>query len=238
MEENIKQLRDQDQQAELVKEVKEVVGTTAVVVEPAVVEPPVADKPEAGRDKKRSSHRGGGDNRRGRGGRRNDREENDGFEQKIVDLARVTRVMAGGKRMRFRACVAVGDRKGQIALGLAKGRDVSMAINKAVTQAKKDIITLTFPRQTIRHQVREKFKAVEVLLKPAPRGKGVVAGGSVRIMLELAGVPNVVAKTFGGGNKVTTAKAALVALRLLAEYDVMHPAKKKKEKEKAIIVSE
>ncbi len=228
-EETIKDVKKRDQEQELTQEAKAAkLGAVEIVVPVAdVAVSPVAE----GRSGNQRGGRRGGDQRRG-GGRRGGRQEeqNDGFEQKIVDLARVTRVMAGGKRMRFRACVVIGDRQGTVGMGLAKGRDVTAAINKAVNQAKKDLIKISFVNETIRHEVTEKFKAVKILLKPAPKGKGVVAGGALRMVLELAGVPNVVAKTLGGNNKVTAAKAAFVALRQLALTDAAHPAKAKKEK--------
>src|SRR3989338_11276016 len=103
---------------------------------------------------------------RGNKGRNNFKSETD-LEQRIVDLARVTRVMAGGKRMRFRACVALGDKKGRIGWGIAKGADVTIAVNKAATKARKRLIKVDFVKQTIPHEVFIKFKAAKVLLKPA-----------------------------------------------------------------------
>ncbi|MBI4433222.1 30S ribosomal protein S5 [Candidatus Uhrbacteria bacterium] len=151
--------------------------------------------------------------------RREDREprEPQEFEQKILDLARVTRVTAGGKRMRFRACVAIGDRKGRVAVGLAKGADVSSAIAKATTQAKKVLVTVPMRHETIPFDVGVKFKASKVLLKPAPKGTGIIAGGVVRLILDLSGIPNVVAKMLGSSNRVTNAKATMCAIRALRD---------------------
>lgn len=146
------------------------------------------------------------------------------FDQNIIDLARVTRVMAGGKRMRFRACVAIGDKKGRVGIGLAKGTDVTLAINKAVNKAKKNLITVPMMNETIPHEIREKFKAAKILLKPAPQGTGVKAGGAMRILLELAGVPNVVGKILGTNNKINNVKATIQAL------DKLKKVKTKKEK--------
>jgi len=134
------------------------------------------------------------------------------FEQKIIDLARVTRVMAGGKRMRFRACVALGDKKGRVGFGLAKGADVTIAVTKAVNKAKKELIVVPIVNETIPHQVLLKEGAALVLLKPAPKGTGVKAGGAMRVLLELAGVPNVVGKILGTNNKVSNVKALIRAL--------------------------
>lgn len=144
---------------------------------------------------------------------------NDEFAQEIVDLARVTRVMAGGKRMRFRACVAIGDRKGKIAVGLAKGADVTIAINKAVNVAKKSLTDVSIVNGTIPHEVYEKYGAAKVLLKPAAKGKGVIAGGAIRIILELAGISNITSKNLGTNNKVSVAKCTINALNNLKKVE-------------------
>lgn len=138
------------------------------------------------------------------------------FEQKIIDLARVTRVMAGGKRMRFRACVALGDRKGQVGWGLAKGADVALAVAKAVNQAKKKMLRVKLVKNTIPHQIEVKYKAAKILLKPATEGKGIIAGGPVRTILELAGVTNVYAKILGNSSsKINNVQAVFGALSKL-----------------------
>lgn len=142
---------------------------------------------------------------------RRDRPEDD-FDQRIVELARVARVMAGGKRLRFRALVVIGDHKGRVGHGLAKGADVSLAINKAGTKARRNLITVPIKRDTIPHEIKMKYKSAVVLLKPAPAGTGIIAGGPVRIVLELAGVPNVVSKILGSGNKINNVRAVLKAL--------------------------
>lgn len=145
--------------------------------------------------------------------------EKEEFEQKIVDIARVTRVMAGGKRMSFRACVAIGDKKGRVAVGLAKGADVTMAVNKAVNQAKKAVITVSIVNETITHSIFHKKGAAKILLKPAGRGKGTIAGGATRIVLELAGIKNITSKNLGTGNKVNVVKCAIEALDLLRKVE-------------------
>ena len=143
------------------------------------------------------------------------------FEQRIIDLARVTRVMAGGKRMRFRACVAIGDRQGRVGIGLAKGADVTLAINKAVNKAKKEMITVPIVKGTIPHRILIKHQAAEILLKPAPLGTGVKAGGALRMVLELAGVPNIVAKILGCNNKINNVRALILGLQsfVMKDYD-------------------
>lgn len=137
------------------------------------------------------------------------------FEQKIIDLARVTRVMAGGKRMRFRACVVIGNKRGQIGYAVAKGADVTLAVNKAVTKAKKHLLTVTMHKETIPHEVRVKYKAASIILKPAPLGTGIKAGGAVREVLALSGIPNIVAKIIGSNNKINNVKATFFALQSL-----------------------
>lgn len=139
------------------------------------------------------------------------------FEQRILDLARVTRVTKGGKRMRFRAFVLVGDKKGKIGWGLAKGADVSIAVNKAVRKAKKRLITVPMVRGTIPKEVKEKFCAARILIKPAPEGTGIKAGGAIRAVFELAGVPNVVGKILGSNNKINNARAVFEAIAKLQD---------------------
>ncbi len=143
----------------------------------------------------------------------------DEFEQRIVDLARVTRVMAGGKRMRFRACVVIGNRKGKVALGMDKGADVSIAVEKAVTKAKKEILEVPMVNDTIPHEILFKLGAAKLLLKPARKGKGVMAGGAARIVLELAGIKNVTSKNLGTNNNVNVAKCAMKALASLRKVE-------------------
>jgi small subunit ribosomal protein S5 len=142
------------------------------------------------------------------------------FEQRVIDLARVTRVMAGGKRMRFRACVAIGDKKGKIGIGIAKGADVTLAVSKAVNKAKKDIINVSIINNTIPHSILKKYGASKVLLKPGSKGRGVIAGGAVRIILELAGIKNVTSKILGTNNKVTNVKCVIEALKSLKKINI------------------
>ncbi len=159
---------------------------------------------------------GGGDRRGGRGGGRGRRDEGEkDFDQKILELARVTRVTAGGKRMRFRATVVIGDHKGSVGIGVAKGADVAMSVDKATRQAKKKMFKIPLVEGTIPHPVRVKYAAASVLLKPAPKGTGLKSGGAVRVLLELAGVPNAVSKIFGSTNKIYVARATMLALHEL-----------------------
>lgn len=154
--------------------------------------------------------------RKGGGQRRGGRfEEKKEFDQRILELARVTRVTKGGKRMRFRACVVIGDRKGRAGLGIAKGIDVQQSVAKAASQAKKKLVTVPLVQESIPHAVHMKFGAASIILKPAPKGTGIKAGGAVRVVLELAGVPNAVGKILGSNNKINNAKATFLALRQL-----------------------
>ena len=138
------------------------------------------------------------------------------FEQRIIDLARVTRVMAGGKRLRFRACVAIGDKRGRVGWSVAKGADVAIAVNKAVNKAKKNLFKLKLTGGTIPHQVVGKFKSSQVMLKPAVEGTGIIAGGAVRQILELAGVPNIYGKILTN-NKISNIEATMKALKSLKQ---------------------
>lgn len=179
---------------------------------------PADKKTDSKRDQRGGDRRGSG----GRGGaprrgRRPGRFEEKEFEQRILSLDRVTRVTKGGKRMRFRAAVIIGDTKTQrVGYGVSKATDVANAVNKAVIQAKKNVFTIPLVDETIAHEVRQKYGAARIMIKPAPKGTGVKAGGAVRVVLELGGVPNVSAKILGGKNKLNNAKATLAALRQLA----------------------
>lgn len=137
------------------------------------------------------------------------------YEEKNLEIARVTRVTKGGKRMRFRALTVIGNRKGRVGFGLAKGLDVAGATSKAMAQARKALLTVPLVEETLPHAVAAKFKAAHVLLKPAPKGAGIKAGGAVRSVLELAGIPNVVSKILGSSNKINNVKATFLALKKL-----------------------
>lgn len=136
------------------------------------------------------------------------------FDSTVVEIRRVARVVAGGKRMRFRALVVVGDRNGRVGIGLKKGADVAEAIAKATSQAKKNMITVSITEAgTIPHSVTIKYKAAKLLLKPAKPGSGVLAGGPVRAVVSLAGIKNVSSKMLGSANKVSNVRAAYEALK-------------------------
>src|SRR5258708_5244282 len=129
------------------------------------------------------------------------------FDQKVVEIKRVTRVVAGGKRMRFRALVVIGDRKGKVGMGLRKGVDVAEAVNKAVNAAKKNMIVVPIINETIPQQLKIKYKSSRLILIPARAGTGIIAGGALRSVLELSGVKNILSKILGSSNKVNNVKA-------------------------------
>lgn len=140
----------------------------------------------------------------------------DEYSTKLLDLARVTRVTGGGKRLRFRAVVIAGDKKSKIGIGIDKGRDVSQAVEKATNKAKKNMINVVIVEGTIPHQVEAKFGPARILLKPQKKGRGLVAGGSVRAICDLAGIKNVSAKLLSGSkNKLNNARVTIEALKKL-----------------------
>jgi len=138
------------------------------------------------------------------------------FDEKLLDLRRVTRVTAGGKRFSFRATLVIGDRKGRVGVGIAKGKDVAQSIAKAKSMAEKALVTVPVINNTIPHEISAKYCAAKVILKPAPEGHGLVAGGPVRIVCDLAGIKNLSAKILGRTpNKLSNARATLEALKNL-----------------------
>lgn len=140
----------------------------------------------------------------------------DGFESKLLDLARVTRVAAGGKTLRFRAVVVVGNKMGSVGVGVAKGIDVAQAVEKATRAARKNLIKVPIVKNTIPHPVQVKFGPAEVLIKPQREGRGLVAGGTVRVICTLAGIKNISSKILGRtGNKLNNAMATISAFKKL-----------------------
>ncbi|MBI5078630.1 30S ribosomal protein S5 [Candidatus Saganbacteria bacterium] len=148
-------------------------------------------------------------------------ERDNNLKEKVVSICRVTTVVKGGKKMGFRAVVVVGDLKGQAGLGIGKAAEVSSAIRKGVEAAKKSLMTVPFAGMTIPHEVIGKFSASQVVLRPAPRGTGVIAGGAVRTILELSGLGNVVAKSIGSSNAINVARATLSALQSLKRLEIV-----------------
>lgn len=140
------------------------------------------------------------------------RREKPEFDQKMLDLARVTRVVKGGRRFRFRATLVIGNRKGKVGVGVAKGNDVSDAIQKAMNDAKKHLVSVSLIDGTIVHDVLAKKGSAKVFLKPGKKGRGLIAGGAVRAVVDLLGVKDIVAKSLGSSNALNLARATVVAL--------------------------
>jgi len=138
------------------------------------------------------------------------------YDSKLLDLARVTRVTAGGKHMRFRSVVIVGNKKGKVGLGVAKGMDVQQSVQKATRLAKRNLIEVLIVNDTIPHEVYAKYGPAEVLLKPQYQGRGLVAGGTIRTICLLAGIKNISSKLLGRTtNKLNNARATIQALETL-----------------------
>ena len=133
----------------------------------------------------------------------------------VVDLRRVSRTVKGGRRFRFRAAVVVGDKKGRVGFALQKGKDAQAAIQKAQTAAQKHLRSIPRRGSTISHVVKARYRGAEVLLKPAPSGTGIIAGGAVRSLVSLAGIQDVSSKLLGSRNKVNVVRAVLRALASL-----------------------
>lgn len=153
--------------------------------------------------------------RRGRRGRRNDRRDDapKEFEEVTISIDRVSRTVKGGRRMRFKALVAIGNRKNKVGVGVAKGSDVTSAVQKATTKAKKNMIEFPMDGETICHEVETKVTGADVLMKPAAPGTGVIAGGVVRSIMGLTGVKNLISKSLGSTNKVNIAYAVIEGLK-------------------------
>jgi len=140
------------------------------------------------------------------------------YEEKVIQVKRVTKVVKGGKKLTFRAVVIIGDNKRKVGVGIGRADDVNMAISKATLHGKKNLINvpLTLP-SSIPHVIKASYGACKIMLRPASEGTGVIAGGSVRTVLELAGIKNIVAKQFGSSNILNNAKATILALTSLNE---------------------
>lgn len=137
------------------------------------------------------------------------------FDQRIVEIRRVAKVGAGSKRLRMSVIVVIGDKKGRVGVGLGRGADVRAASNKAYKKAKNSLIFVNLKDDTIPHEITQKYKAAKVFLKPAAPGTGVIAGSSVRAVLELAGVKDILSKVMGTNNKVTNVYCTIEALKNL-----------------------
>jgi small subunit ribosomal protein S5 len=141
------------------------------------------------------------------------------FDERVVHIDRVARVVKGGRRFRFRALVVVGDRKGRVGIGSAKGADVTAAVTKATEIAKKHFVLVPVHNETLPHEAEAKVSGARILIKPAAPGTGLIAGGVVRVVLEVAGVRNALSKSLGSTNKTNTAYATMVALQSIVPRD-------------------
>lgn len=150
------------------------------------------------------------------------------FDNKLIDLARVSRVVAGGKRFRFRAAVVMGNRKGKVGFGLAKGNDVADAMSKSTAKAKKNMVEVVIINDTIPHEIEGKQDAAHVFLKPAKAGTGIIAGGAVRTICELVGIKNILSKMKGSNNKINNALATIWALKKLRKPEEIAESRGKK----------
>ncbi len=140
------------------------------------------------------------------------------WKEQVVQIRRVTKVVKGGKKLSFRAIVIVGNKKGQVGMGVAKAAEVIIAIQKAVADARKNLITVPIFKTTIPHMITGRSGAGSVVLKPASQGTGVIAGGAVRAVLELSGIENILSKSLGSKSPLNAANATLNALKSLRSF--------------------
>jgi small subunit ribosomal protein S5 len=143
------------------------------------------------------------------------------FEENVVQINRISKKTKGGNQVRFSALVVVGDKKGRVGVGMAKATDVRNAIRKSIDAAKRKLILVPLSGTTVPYSVHEKFSAAEILLKPAPPGSGIIAGGPMRVVLEAAGIRDAVGKILGTKNKVSNVYATLKALDQISDLVAM-----------------
>ena len=194
----------------------------------------VKAEPAAAGEKSAASGRGNGNRRFGQGGRRfNGRGNGRGrrveeklYDEKVVKISRVAKTVKGGKRVRFTALVVIGDGKGKFGYGLGKSNEVPDAIKKALASAKRNLFKMSIAKgDTVTHSVMGHFGATSVFLKPAPAGTGLVAGGAVRSILELAGIKNIYSKIYGSRTQTNVVKATVDALNQLKTYEQVELAR-------------
>ena len=153
------------------------------------------------------------------------------YDQVTISIDRVSRTVAGGRRMRFKALVAIGNHKNKVGIGVAKGNDVTAAVAKAEAKAKRNMITFNMDGETICHEVETKVTGADVLMKPAAPGTGIIAGGTVRSIMGLTGVKNLISKSLGSTNKVNIAYAVIEGLRQQVPRSEWNTTKKSAKKE-------
>lgn len=155
------------------------------------------------------------------------------FQEQVINIDRVARVVKGGRRFRFKALVVVGDGKNKVGVGVSKGQDVQAAIAKASDVAKKNMITIPLNKETIPHEEEKKISGAHVMIKPAAAGTGVIAGGVVRQVIGVTGIRNLLSKSLGSTNKVNIAYATIEALKSLVPADEWITTEKKPVKKEA-----
>ena len=168
----------------------------------------------------RGEGRGGGDRRRDRRSKERERDDREELSERVVHIARTSKVVKGGRRFSFRALVVVGDKKGRVGVGLGKARDVPDAIRKATDRARKNMVKVCLLGTTIPHPIEANFGAGRVFLRPASPGTGVIAGGGVRAVVEAAGISDVLSKSLGSDNILNVVQAAFEAVQQLKDYTV------------------
>lgn len=139
------------------------------------------------------------------------------YEERVIQIKRVSKKTKGGNKIGFTALVVVGNRQGKVGMGLGKSETVSSAIQKAIATAKDDVVEIKMEGSTIPHDIERKFKSAKVMLKPAPEGAGIIAGGSIRDVVELAGITDISAKMLGSNNKNNNIKCTIEALKALRQ---------------------
>lgn len=161
------------------------------------------------------------------------------FEELVINIDRVSRVVKGGRRFRFKALVVVGDGKSKVGIGVAKGADVQAAIAKATDVAKKHVINISIAKGTIPHDSEVRFSGAQVLLKPAAPGTGIIAGGVVRSIIGVTGISDLLSKSLGSTNKVNIAYATIEALKsLVPKSEWLNSTSKKPAEKKAVVEEE
>ncbi len=208
-------------------------ATVAPVSEEAVAapsqKPATASFPRRPRGNEPGKPEGRKENRDRRRG--NDREKDKEFEERVVIINRVTKVVKGGRRFRFSALVVVGDKKGRVGMGTGKANEVPDAIKKAIENAKKNLFRVPIVGTTLPHAVNGRYGAGQVFLKPASEGTGVIAGGPVRSVLELAGVQDVLSKCIGSRTPINVVRATVVGLKSLRTLDTIATLREMKPEE-------